>query len=94
MIDQSLEKLQLDYVDLLMMHGPGPWLEEPFTKQACRSQEEFDALPRTPEGAKRARVEVWRAFQDSKKKRKVKHLGVSNFTRFHLEQIINDPRYV
>lgn len=93
LIDDSLDKLQLKYVDLLMMHGPGPYLKEPFTRQSCKTQEQFDSLPRTPEAAKRARLEVWRAFQDAKKNGKVKHLGVSNFARKHLQQIVEDPRY-
>ena len=94
MVNESLVNLQLDYVDLLLMHGPGPYLKEPFTRQVCKTQEEFDALPRTSNDSKRARLEVWGAFQDAKKEGKVKHLGVSNFTRFYMRQIISDPRLI
>ena len=37
---------------------------------------------------------IWQALQDCVKMGKVKHLGVSNFGRSHIEALVNDPRYI
>ena len=49
-------------------------------------------LPKTPEDLKEARIAMWEALQDLKNQGKIKDIGVSNFTRFHLEQLIANPR--
>ena len=49
-------------------------------------------LPKTPEDLKEARIAMWEGLQDLKNQGKIKDIGVSNFTRFHLEQLIANPR--
>jgi len=44
------------------------------------------------EDLKEARIAMWEALQDLKLQGKFKDIGVSNFTRFHLEQLIANPR--
>ena len=75
-----------------MMHSPGPYLSWSMTEKLT-TKEEFEALPRTPEAAKECRLGVWQAMQEFQAEGKIKRLGISNFTRFHLEQLVNDPRY-
>jgi methylglyoxal/glyoxal reductase len=65
----SLERLDLDYVDLLLIHWPG------------KAKQKLD----DPLIHKTARFETWRAFQDIKKSGKAKFIGVSNFTVSHLK---------
>lgn len=74
------------------MHGPGPDLTLDYTRNMC-SAEEFGALPRTREAAKEARLRVWEALQDLKAQGKVRSIGISNFVRRHIEDIVKDKRY-
>ena len=39
-----------------------------------------------------ARIAMWEALQDLKSAGKIRDIGVSNFNRFHLEQLIENPR--
>lgn len=62
-IDDSLLKLGLDYLDLMIIHSPQPWKE-------WRSREKnFD----------QGNLEAWRALEDAQKAGKVKSIGLSNF---------------
>lgn len=64
MIDESLERLSVEYLDLMLIHAPKPW---PLM---------FLPGPRFHKGNR----EVWQAMLDAKKEGKIKNLGVSNFT--------------
>ena len=59
---QSLERLRLDRLDLLLIHWPNP--------------------------ARDRYVEAWRALVDLRDQGVVSSIGVSNFTRAHLERLI------
>ena len=74
-------------VDLVMIHGPGVPENFPY----C-DPEVYKTLPKTPEGLKESRIEMWRALQQLKAEGKIKHIGVSNFNTHHIEQLIADPR--
>ena len=37
---------------------------------------------------------MWEAFQLCHKEGKIKHIGVSNFARKHIEALVKDPRLV
>ena len=71
-----LDTLQLEYVDLLLFHWPGPpgnssdpvCQGDPPTWRACRQA-------------------TWRAMEDLYKMRKTRAIGVSNFEKNHLEDI-------
>ena len=89
---KSFEKLGLDYVDLVLIHSPGmpPGYKGDFSR--FLSEEDLKKLPSTPETYKEARISMWEALQDLKREGKIRDIGVSNFNRFHIEQLINSPR--
>ena len=70
-IDESLAKLSLGYIDLMLIHGPQSWLE------ANQSDD------RHPEGNR----EVWRALEDAYRAGKVRAIGLSNFLKEDIENI-------
>ena len=88
----SFDKLGLDYVDLVLIHSPGmpPGYKGDLLKSL--SSDDLKKLPSTPETLKEARISMWEALQDLKKEGKIRDIGVSNFNRFHIEQLINNPR--
>ena len=73
-IDSSLKKLGLDYLDLVLIHCPQPWIL--FRNKKLRYFKE--------------NINVWRALVDAYKEGKVKSIGVSNFLIDDLENIINN----
>ena len=81
MVNDSLAKLQLQYIDLMMIHYPGV--------STFYKEKEF---PNDPKNNAEARIEMWEALQYCQKEGKLKHIGVSNFTKVHLESLISDPR--
>lgn len=62
-IEESLRKLQVDYVDLLLIHCPVPWNE-----YVNRTYDYF-----------KENVEVWKAFEEAYESGKAKSIGISNF---------------
>ena len=40
------------------------------------------------------RMVMWEALQLCHKEGKIKHIGVSNFARKHIEGLVKDPRYI
>lgn len=71
-IEESLEKMGLDYLDLMIIHSPQPWAQ-------------FRADSRFFEENK----EVWRALEDAYQAGKVKAIGVSNFLKDDLQNILD-----
>jgi diketogulonate reductase-like aldo/keto reductase len=69
-----LENLQLDAVDLLLIHFPGP----PHTDNASLS----------PELSQKKRLEAWRALETIYEEGRAKAIGVSNYCVRHLEELI------
>ena len=74
-IDETLEKMGLDYLDQMIIHSPQPWTEFRVEK---RYFEENKA--------------VWRALEDAQKAGKVRVIGVSNFLKDDLENLLKDCR--
>jgi diketogulonate reductase-like aldo/keto reductase len=70
-IDGSLEKMSLDYADLMIIHSPQPW-------------NQFDGEDRFFEGNR----EAWRALEDAYKAGKLRSIGVSNFQKPDIENIL------
>ena len=56
------------------------------------SKDDLKKLPNTPETYQEARISMWEALQDLKKQGRIRDIGVSNFNRFHIEQLITNPR--
>ena len=74
-IDETLNKMGLDYLDQIIIHSPQPWTEFRVEK---RYFEENRA--------------VWRALEDVQAAGKVKVIGVSNFLRDDLENLLTGCR--
>jgi diketogulonate reductase-like aldo/keto reductase len=74
-IDESLRKLDLDYLDLIIIHSPQPWAE-------FREENRYFAENK----------EVWRAMEDAYTAGKVRAIGVSNFLKDDLENILESAK--
>ena len=72
-LEKSLKRLQTDYVDLYLIHWPGP----------NNFKNDKDALS----DIQKLRAETWRAMEDSYFDGKCKAIGVSNFSIRHLEAL-------
>lgn len=70
-IDESLARMGLDYIDLMIIHSPKPW-------------QEYAGEDRYFEGNR----EAWRALEEAYKAGKLKAIGVSNFEREDLNNIL------
>lgn len=73
-IDETLNKMKLDYVDMMIIHSPQPWAEV--------NQSENRYLPENRQ--------VWKAMEDAVKAGKVRTIGVSNFLENDIENILSD----
>ena len=71
-IDETLEKMGLDYLDMMIIHSPQPWVE------VNQSENRY------VEGNR----EAWRAMEDAYKAGKLKAIGVSNFLKEDLESLL------
>lgn len=72
----SLDKLGVDYVDLLLIHWPNP--------KPVRDS--------NPDGYKTRNAQVWSAMEDLYKEGKVRAIGVSNFMPHHLTALLETAR--
>jgi diketogulonate reductase-like aldo/keto reductase len=70
-IDGSLKTLQLDYIDMMIIHSPKPWTE-------FHKDEHFF------EGNR----EAWRALEEAYKAGKFRAIGLSNFEKVDIDNII------
>ena len=73
-IDATLEKMGMDYMDMMLIHSPQPWAE--VNQSDNRYFEE--------------NKEVWRAMEDAHKAGKVRVIGVSNFLEEDIENLLTD----
>lgn len=75
-IDESLERLGVEYLDLMLIHAPKPWALM------------FLPGPRFHKG----NLEVWKALEEAKASGKIKNIGVSNFNINDLKNITNNSK--
>ena len=75
-IDESLKTMELDYIDMMIIHSPQPWVE--VNQSENRYFEE--------------NKEVWRAMEDALDAGKVCAIGVSNFKEEDIDNILSDCR--
>ncbi len=73
-IDGSLKAMGLDYIDLMIIHSPQPWVE---VNQSDNRYFEGN-------------LEAWRALTDAYKAGKIRAIGVSNFLQEDIENIWNN----
>ena len=76
-VQPMLDALQTDYVDLLLVHWPGPPGNS--SDPACQGK---------PQTYRACRQSTWKAMEEIFKSGKTKAIGVSNFEKNHLEDII------
>jgi diketogulonate reductase-like aldo/keto reductase len=71
-IDESLQRLGLDYIDMMIIHSPKPWAkfreDEPFFK---------------------GNREAWRALEEAYKAGKLRAIGLSNFEKADINNIVS-----
>ena len=70
-IDETLRKMGLDYLDMMIIHSPQPW------KEVNQSDNRY------VEGNR----EAWRALTDAYKAGKLRAIGVSNFLQGDIESL-------
>lgn len=70
-INETLNKMGLDYLDLMIIHSPQPW-------QEFRDDNKYF----------KENKEVWKALETAYQEGKVKAIGVSNFLKDDLENIL------
>ena len=73
-IDESLRKTGLDYFDLMIIHSPQPW------KEVNQLDDRYF------EG----NIQAWKALEAAYKAGKVRAIGVSNFLREDLENLLEN----
>lgn len=73
-IDETLEKMGLDYLDMMIIHSPQPWAE----------------VNQSDNRYYKENKEVWRALEDAYRAGKIKGIGVSNFNENDLDNILSD----
>ena len=73
-IDESLRKMGLDYIDMMIIHSPQPWVE------VNQSEDRYF------EG----NLEAWRALTDAYQAGKLRAIGVSNFLEVDIDNIWNN----
>lgn len=71
-IDETLKKMGLDYLDMMIIHSPQPWVE------VNQSENRY------VEGNRAA----WKALEDAYKEGKLKAIGVSNFQMEDLKSLM------
>lgn len=75
-IDGTLKRMGLDYLDMMIIHSPQPWME------VNQSDDRYY------EGNK----EAWRALEDALAAGKLRAIGVSNFLPGDIDNILEDCR--
>lgn len=73
-IDETLNKMGLDYLDMMIIHNPQPWTE---VNQG--NDRHFEG-----------NLETWRAMEDAVKAGKLKTIGVSSFDKEDLDNLIKN----
>ncbi|MBB1078474.1 aldo/keto reductase [Limosilactobacillus sp. STM2_1] len=77
-IDETLRKMGLNYIDMMIIHSPQPW------KEVNQSDNRY------LEG----NLAAWRAMEDAVSEGKIRTIGVSNFNESDLENIIKNSETV
>ena len=90
-LNLSLKRLQLSYVDLYLMHWPGPaWKTMNRRKDVIEAEGPWYYAAdhcRDPDKMADLRNQTWRAMEDAWKEGKVRSIGVSNFSVAHLKAL-------
>lgn len=72
-INETLNKMKLDYIDMMIIHSPQPWVE------VNQSDNRYFKENR----------QVWKAMEDAVEAGKVRTIGVSNFLEDDMDNILS-----
>ncbi|MCD8220668.1 MAG: aldo/keto reductase [Clostridiales bacterium] len=72
-IDGSLQKMDIGYIDLMLIHSPQPWAK---FREDKRSYDEGN-------------LEAWRALEDAVKAGKLRSIGIANFEQPDIDNILS-----
>lgn len=75
-IDETLRKTGLEYIDMMLIHCPQPWAE--YNKSDNRYSEE--------------NRQVWKALEEAYSAGKIRAIGVSNFLREDIENLLETAK--
>ncbi len=75
-IDETLRKMGLDYLDMMIIHSPQPWVE------VNQSENRY----------KEGNRQAWRALEEAYNEGKLKAIGVSNFQIEDLESLMETAK--
>lgn len=73
-IDESLRKMGLDYIDMMIIHSPQPWVK----------------VNQSDDRYYEGNLEAWRALTDAYRAGKLRAIGVSNFIKGDIDNIWNN----
>lgn len=83
-LQDSLKKLKLDYLDLYLIHWPvafRPEVEQPSNASDYLSLEEVPI------------IETWKEMEKAKEQRLARHIGVSNFSKEKLQDLVSKAKH-
>jgi len=89
-LETSLKRLQMDYVDLWLIHWPGPAYSTMHRKKSVIEEHGIEHYFKQGHGwdeMPKLRAETWRAMEHALAEGKCKAIGVSNFTVAHLQEL-------
>lgn len=75
-IEETLNKMGLDYLDMMIIHSPQPWVD----------------VNQSDDRYKEGNQEAWRALEDAYKEGKLKAIGVSNFQIEDIESLMETAK--
>ena len=79
-LNESLKKLQLDYLDLYLIHWPVAFKKEEIFPQDASGYVSLSEVPIS---------ETWTQMEKAKESHLAKHIGVSNFSKKKLDALVN-----
>ena len=96
-LNKSLKRLQTDYLDLYLIHWPGPAYNTMNRRKDVMANAKEGPFVYAKEGhdadhIQDLRSETWRAMEDALFQGKCRAIGVSNFTVKHLEALRKTAR--
>ena len=82
-IKQSLKDLQLDYLDLYLIHWPVALKKDSMFPQSIKDLVSLNEIPLT---------ETWVGMEGAKNEELTRHIGVSNFGKKNLNDLISNSK--
>jgi len=92
-IDRILSELELDYIDLLLVHFPGVMYDEEAGRDIGGVLDVGEGYVMGDlEASLKLRIETWRVLEAALDKRQTRFIGVSNYEISHLKELLRYAR--